>query len=195
MSEIDLKIVVLGPTGVGKTCLIHRYCDNTFDTDTLSTIGAGFFTLARTINNTEVNLFLWDTAGEERFRAVAPSLLHGANGLILVYDISHPPPFDDLNIYFEMFLDNVSVDLSVEMPVLLLGNKCDIETDLPEGNVAAWCSQKRIVHSFKVSAKTGENVTEAVEALVRTLIKPVRATDRAAIPLMISPGPESKPCC
>ena len=84
MSSIDLKIVLLGPAGVGKTCVINRYCNETFIESTQSTIGAGFFPKTITINKTDVNMMIWDTAGEERFKSVAPNLLRGANCLVLI---------------------------------------------------------------------------------------------------------------
>ena len=125
-SSIDLKVVVLGVASVGKTSIINRYCNDSFREDSLSTIGAGFFTHSIKINDTEVTLMLWDTAGEERFRSVAPSLLRGSNGLVLVYDVTNVQSFNELEIYLEMFLDVVNVNAMSVMPVLLLGNKTDL---------------------------------------------------------------------
>jgi small GTP-binding protein len=200
--EICLKIVILGPPGVGKTSIIHRYCNGYFQTDTVSTIGAGFFTHTIIMSNVEVTLLLWDTAGEERFRSVAPSILHGANGMILVYDRTQPSSLEELNIFLEMFLDNVPVDVSSELPILLLGNKCDLEGEDSDGSqitdaaVATWCAQRRIVHSFSVSAKSGLNVSEAMQALVATLMTPASATEKSSLRLVMQPmAPDAKPCC
>jgi small GTP-binding protein len=196
MCELDLKVVFLGPASVGKTSLIHRYCNGTFQPETLSTIGAGFFTQTLTIDNSDVNLFLWDTAGEERFRSVAPSLLRGANGLVLVYDVTQPATFDELNVYLEMFLDTVPVDLSVELPVLVLGNKSDLTSEVTQANVESWCSQKRIVHIFNVSAKSGDQVNEAMKTLIRTLMKPVQTMDKPSLQLVMAPvAPQKNGCC
>lgn len=181
---------------MGKTSIIHRYCNGIFQPDTLSTIGAGFFTHTIEIDKMEVTLLLWDTAGEERFRSVAPSLLRGANGLVLVYDVTTATSFDDLNIYLEMFLDNVQVDLSCQLPILLLGNKIDMETrQIPETQVTSWCTKNRIVHNYLVSAKTGENIEMAMNVLVESLLNPVQTNDRPTLQLTPVPATDKKPCC
>ena len=193
---LDLKIVVLGAASVGKTSIIHRYCNGVFQQDTLSTIGAGFFTHTIQVDKMEVTLLLWDTAGEERFRSVAPSLLRGANGLVLVYDVTTAGSFDDLNIYLEMFLDNVQVDLSCQLPILLLGNKIDVKArQISDTQVASWCTKNRIVHSYLVSAKTGENIDTAMNVLVQSLLNPVQTNDRPTLQLTPVPASERKPCC
>jgi small GTP-binding protein len=194
--SIDLKVVVLGAASVGKTSIIHRYCNGTFRTDLTSTIGAGFFTHTFMIDEMEVTLLLWDTAGEERYRSVAPSLVRGANGLVLVYDRTQISSFADLTVYLEMFLDVVQVDLSNELPVLVLGNKCDIEDAvISEAQVQAWCQKNRVVHHFLVSAKTGTNVEEAVNTLVASLLHPRKSTDRPTLQLTPIPAPPKSACC
>lgn len=193
---IDLKIVVLGAASVGKTSIIHRFCNGVFQPDTLSTIGAGFFTHTIQVDETEVTLLLWDTAGEERFRSVAPSLLRGANGLILVYDVTQSSTFEDLNIYLEMFLDTVQVDMACQLPVLLLGNKVDIETrEIGETQIEAWCTKNKIAQNYLVSAKTGENIELAINKLVESLLKPSHVSDRPPLQLTPIPAQANKQCC
>jgi small GTP-binding protein len=194
--SIDLKVVALGAASVGKTSLIHRYCNGSFRSDLETTIGAGFFTQTSMHGDTEVTLLLWDTAGEERFRSVAPSLLRGANGLILVYDLTQPNSFEELTTYLEMFLDTVAVDLSHELPVLVLGNKSDMDNPvIPRAQVQAWCQKNRVVHHFLVSAKTGDNVHEAVNTLVDSLLNPRQSTDRPTLQLTPIPATHKSACC
>jgi small GTP-binding protein len=193
---VDRKIIVLGNGNVGKTCIIQRYCNGIFQIETLHTIGAGFFTHTAVVDTCDVTLFLWDTAGTERFRAIAPSLLRGAHGVVLVYDVTEPVSFSDLHIWLEMFLDTVQVDLSCELPVLVLGNKCDLEAVVGKETVKVWCEKNRILHSYCVSAKTGEKVDEAMNALVRTLICPVRLEEaESPVQLAAVPAPKKKDCC
>ena len=185
-SSIDLKVVVLGVASVGKTSIINRYCNDSFREDSLSTIGAGFFTHSIKINDTEVTLMLWDTAGEERFRSVAPSLLRGSNGLVLVYDVTNVQSFNELEIYLEMFLDVVNVNAMSVMPVLLLGNKTDLGNfAVPEQNVEEWKKKYKIQHSALVSAKTGENINEAFTKLVNDLIKPPNFEENKPVQLVL----------
>ena len=193
-SSIDLKVVVLGVASVGKTSIINRYCNDSFREDSLSTIGAGFFTHSIKINDTEVTLMLWDTAGEERFRSVAPSLLRGSNGLVLVYDVTNVQSFNELEIYLEMFLDAVNVNAMPVMPVLLLGNKTDLGNfAVPEQNVEEWKKKYKIQHSALVSAKTGENINESMYDFAKSLIKPSHGKERV-VPIGEEKN-QKKKCC
>jgi small GTP-binding protein len=193
---VDLKVVALGASSVGKTSIIHRYCNGKFLSGPFSTIGAGFFTHVLVVNGTEVTLLLWDTAGEERFRSIAPSLLRGANGLILVYDLCNPSAVDDLGIYLEMFLDTVKVDMSLELPVVLLGNKCDLgHFEVDRQQVDAWRKKNRIVHHVLVSAKTGEGIDNAITALVQAMLDPRQTSERPTLQLTPVPAARRKECC
>lgn len=209
---LDLKIVFLGAESVGKTALIHRYCNNKFQENIMNTIGAGFFTHSLKIDDLELNLLLWDTSGEERFRSVAPSLLRGANGLVLVYDLTNPKSFEDVNIYLEMFLDTVVVDMGCELPVLLLGNKVDLikqndnrnedsesSSVLLDRQVDEWCIKNKIILKNKVSAKSGEGVAQSIEKLVHTIITPDRSEDQRPLQLTAVPVEENnnnnRGCC
>ena len=168
---LNLKIVVLGPAFVGKTCLINRICNGTFPQNSLSTIGAGFFPHTMTIDDTEIDMMLWDTAGEERFQSVAPSLLHGANGMILVFDITNESSFEALQTYLNIFLESAEYDPTKSLPILLLGNKADQqERPISEGKINRWLQTNRIPYYRDVSAFTGEGVSEAFVDFLRGFI-------------------------
>jgi small GTP-binding protein len=195
MSSVDLKIVVLGSAFVGKTSIINRYCNGSFSEDTLSTIGAGFFTNTMTIDGTEITSMLWDTAGEERFRSVAPSLLRGANGLVLVYDVTSPNSFNDINIYMEMFLDTCKFDPTIALPVLLLGNKSDLEAIVPMEQVDEWKLKNHVAYSALVSAKTGDNIKKSMDEFIKTLVNPEMSMDTQPIKIVITADEKKSGCC
>ena len=195
ISSLDLKIVVLGSAYVGKTSLINRYCNGTFIEETLSTIGAGFFTNTLNIDGIEVTSMLWDTAGEERFRSVAPSLLRGANGLVLVYDVTQLQSFEDVNIYMEMFLDTCKCDPSIALPVLLLGNKCDLVPVVQQEQVEEWKSKNHVTYSGLVSAKTGQNVNDLMQGFIRSLVNPEVSTETQPIRIVITQTEKKQECC
>ena len=197
-SSIDLKIVVLGPAGVGKTCVIHRFCNGTFLNSTLPTIGAGFFPHTMQVDETEVNIMLWDTAGEERFRSVAPSLLRGANGLILVFDLSSSSSFPDVEIYLNMFLDTTEYDCDKDLPVLLVGNKCDLERDISDETINEWAQEHKVKNIAYVSAKTGEGIDDAIQNFIKEFLKTPVQNDAPPISINVKnePAPqEKKKCC
>lgn len=197
MSSIDLKIVVLGSAYVGKTSIINRYCNGCFLEETMSTIGAGFFTNILKVNDSEVTSMIWDTAGEERFRSVAPSLLRGANGLVLVYDQTQPTSFNDIDIYMDMFLDTCKSDPSMTLPVLLLGNKSDLESHIPQDDVEEWKRRNKVVYNSNVSAKTGEGIQEALENFIKALVNPEMSSDPGPLKITLSPcvKKEKESCC
>lgn len=195
-SNIDMKIVVLGSSYVGKTSIINRYCNGTFIEETRSTIGAGFFTHSLTVDDIEVTIMLWDTAGEERFRSVAPSLLRGANGLIIVFDITQKQSFDDIDIYLDMFLDHYKVEQDQEIPVLLLGNKTDLGNKIiPDESIEKWKKKNHVSLYYEVSAKTGLNIEKAIEELVHEIVVPQQVYDSTPIKIDPTVQPQPKNCC
>jgi small GTP-binding protein len=181
---MDIKIVVLGPAFVGKTSIINRYCNNSFNEDTRSTIGAGFFTHTIMVEETEVTMMLWDTAGEERFRSVAPSLLRGANGLVLVFDLSEQATFNEIDTYLDLFLDTCKVDPTQSPPVLLLGNKADLErSTITDETIDKWKTKNHIPLFSAVSAKTGDGVEAAMQKFVEMLVLPDQ--NRGPMPVQV----------
>lgn len=199
MASMDLKIVVLGTAGVGKTSVICRYCNGTFIEDTLSTIGAGFFTNTLVIDSVEVTMMLWDTAGEERFRSVAPSLLRGANGIVLCYDLGSLASFEEIDTYMEMFLETCKCDFTEKpIPVLLIGNKADLENrQVPPSVIQEWMRKNNAVLHYEVSAKSGLNITEGFEALLKMLVHPEKVREEP-ISISLTEGRKGKgkaACC
>ena len=198
----DLKIVFVGSASVGKTSLINRYCHNSFHPETLSTIGVSFFSHHLTVGDSEVTLMIWDTAGEERFRSVAPSLIRGSDGLVLVFDLTSPQSLDDADIYFDMFLQTVEIPDPERPPVLLLGNKKDLTDENPQlrvsgDAVAAWCERRHVTLCESVSAKTGENVDTAMRKLAEELVLDGNNRRKFAEAVHVEPGQGqgSRTCC
>lgn len=195
----DFKVVFVGAAGVGKTSLINRYCLNTFSEDTMATIGVSFFSRRVQVEKTEITLLIWDTAGEERFRSVAPSLLRGADGLVIVYDVTRPASLSEVDFYFKMFLDMVKLQHN-KLPILLLGNKCDVDCELEakvnEDEVQNWLRKRNVTMTANVSAKTGENVDEAMFKLAQCVaLNYADKTPRSGPTLTINSGTPNKKCC
>jgi small GTP-binding protein len=197
-SSVDLKIVVLGSAYVGKTSIINRYCHAAFSEDLRSTVGASFFTHSLTVDDTEVSMMIWDTAGEERYRSVTPSLVHGARGLVLVFDLTLQTSFTDIDIYIDLFLDNVRIDPNAPVPILLVGNKCDLEErTVDQEDIDKWKQKNRVPLYFPVSAKTGENVEKAMLELVRFLVSPESRPAMTPVEIVLTDKPPAPivPCC
>jgi len=195
LSNVDLKIVFLGFSSVGKTSLIQRFCQGVFKPGGLATIGAGF--LAHTIRTTtqEITLLLWDTAGEERFRSVAPCLLHGADGMVLVYDTSNSDSFKEIDIYYDMFINVVGKKKNSPLPILLFGNKSDLGVNsVSDDEIGQWVDSKNIMFSAIGSAKSGENVKNEIEKFVKAIVD--SKSPSLTIPMSLDDiVPKKRPCC
>ncbi|KAI8326409.1 ras-domain-containing protein [Martensiomyces pterosporus] len=120
---LEAKVAILGKQAVGKTSLVTRYVHRTFTDRTPSTIGASFVTAKIDIDGWECRLQLWDSAGQERFRAMTQMYYRGANAVILVYDITNEESFKDVSTWIQELQQNADME---NMVVLLVGNKLDL---------------------------------------------------------------------
>lgn len=118
-----LKIVLVGDSGVGKTSIISRFTRNKFNPDSSPTIGVEFATKALKIDDQNVKTQLWDTGGQERFRAITQAYYRGALGAIILYDITSSLTFESV----KQWLKEVRDFSTEEALVMLIGNKCDLK--------------------------------------------------------------------
>ncbi|GBP69781.1 Ras-related protein Rab-8A [Eumeta japonica] len=116
------KLLVLGDSNVGKTCIVHRYCDERYYDVYISTIGIDFKQKIINLDGVPVKLQIWDTAGQERFRTLTTAYYRGAMGIILMYDITNLESFNHLSYW----LRNIQEYASPDVIKVLVGNKCDV---------------------------------------------------------------------
>jgi Ras-related protein Rab-1A len=95
------KLLLIGDSGVGKSCLLLRFADNTYTESYISTIGVDFKIRDITLGGQDVKLQIWDTAGQERFRTITSSYYRGAHGIALVYDVTDQESFDNIKQWTE----------------------------------------------------------------------------------------------
>ncbi|XP_075032307.1 ras-related protein Rab-13 isoform X2 [Calonectris borealis] len=117
------KLLLIGDSGVGKTCLIIRFAEDNFTSTYISTIGIDFKIRTVDIDGKKIKLQVWDTAGQERFKTITTAYYRGAVGIILVYDITDEKSFENIQNWMKSIKENASA--GVER--LLIGNKCDME--------------------------------------------------------------------
>jgi small GTP-binding protein len=118
----DAKVVVLGSSGVGKTCIACRFVKNQFAPYIASTIGASFLVKEVTVNGQKITLQIWDTAGQERFRSMAPLYYRGAVAAILVFDITNELSFDKMKEWVRELQANIEEPLVLAIAC----NKADL---------------------------------------------------------------------
>eukprot|EP00826_Nyctotherus_ovalis_P039098 TRINITY_DN3729_c0_g2_i2.p1 TRINITY_DN3729_c0_g2~~TRINITY_DN3729_c0_g2_i2.p1 ORF type:complete len:221 (+),score=59.63 TRINITY_DN3729_c0_g2_i2:148-810(+) len=162
---ISIKIALLGDSGVGKTSILQRYCYDTFDTEVPATEVASFkkSILYSSNKKTEVQLKIWDTAGQETYRSLAPFYCKDADAVMLVYDITNKESFDSLNYW----LDKVHSFSSSNCLIIVVGNKSDCLNNEKVSQKAA--SDFGIANKLSVlivSAKDNINIKRAFESIV-----------------------------
>ena len=160
------KIITLGESGIGKTSLITRFAHDIFEENHLASIGVGFLFKVLDIENKIIKIQLWDICGSERFKTVSPSYYRRTNGAIVAYDISDKWSFDQVKFW----VNEVKAHSKMKTNIVIVGTKCDIldrEVTEEEGKKLA---DELGVKYFETSAKTGYNVNEAYNFLIKDII-------------------------
>ena len=163
-----IKIMTLGNSEVGKTSFIMRYTDNIFQHNYLSTTGLDFKVNIVTIKDKQYRVFLYDTAGEERFRSIALNIIKDTDGILLMYDITNRISFECLPEWIKNVKDSKGKDFAM----ILIGNKIDLEghrkISKEEGKEFA---DENELPFFETSNKDGINIQEAALALINKIIE------------------------
>ncbi|CAL9763505.1 unnamed protein product [Musa acuminata subsp. burmannicoides] len=117
------KVVLIGDSGVGKSNLLSRFTRNHFSIDSKSTIGVEFATRTLQVEGKTVKAQIWDTAGQERYRAITSAYYRGALGALLVYDVTKPKSFENVDRWLKELRDHADANIVV----MLIGNKTDLK--------------------------------------------------------------------
>ncbi|XP_077567375.1 ras-related protein Rab-8B [Stigmatopora nigra] len=161
------KLLLIGDSGVGKTCLLFRFSEDSFNTTFISTIGIDFKIRTIELDGKRVKLQIWDTAGQERFRTITTAYYRGAMGIMLVYDISNEKSYENI----KNWIRNIEEHASADVEKMVLGNKCDM-TDRRQ--VSKDRGEKLAidygVKFMETSAKTSLNVEEAFFTMGRDIL-------------------------
>ena len=157
------KIVVIGDSGTGKSNLVLRYTKNEFSLETQTTIGVELVPKTVTVDGKIIKAQLWDTAGQERFQALASAYFKGAEGALLVYDITKPGSFRGLDKWIEKLHEHADPNITT----LLVGNKCDLKQSREvRTEDAEEFAQKHNMAFLETSALENTNVELAFQKLV-----------------------------
>eukprot|EP00937_MAST-01D_sp_MAST-1D-sp2_P007478 g7478.t1 len=125
---MQIKLLTIGDSAVGKTCLLLRYASDQFQTSFITTIGIDFKTKDVHVEGRPVRLQIWDTAGQERFRTITTSYFNGAHGIMLVYDVCDRASFNSIRNW----VDQIRQHADIHVNMILVGNKCDLKGPDPE---------------------------------------------------------------
>jgi len=152
------KYIVIGDTGVGKSCLLLQFTDKRFQPVHDLTIGVEFGARMIEVGNKQIKLQIWDTAGQESFRSITRSYYRGAAGCLLVYDITRRETFNHLTTW----LEDARQHSNSNMTIMLIGNKCDLESRraVTKAEGEQFARENGLVF-VETSAKTAANVEDA----------------------------------
>ena len=160
------KITVIGDGAVGKTSLIKKYTQGSFQKDYIKTLGAQFSKYDEEIEGDNCKLFFWDIAGQDEFNFMRPTFYKGSKAAIIVFSHTDEESFDHI-INWHEDIKNYTGDL----PIILFGNKMDLidEKDLDNEKVVSIVKERNFLGYYKTSAKTGSGVYEAFQAIIKEL--------------------------
>lgn len=185
------KLVLLGDTAVGKSCLVVRFVRDEFFEFQEPTIGAAFLTQVVELDDSMVKFEIWDTAGQERYRSLAPMYYRGAAAAIIVYDITNPDSFAGA----KSWVKELQRRGDPNVVIALAGNKADLESrrKVQFEEAADYAAEEGILH-LETSAKNANNVKPLFVEIANKLPKNPPQPDREVFPIM-APKEEKKSCC
>ena len=192
------KLLIVGSSAVGKSALLLRYAEGTYDGNYISTIGIDFKVRTINIDDQKVKLQIWDTAGQERFRTIGTAYYRNTHGVIVVYDVTSRESFTSV----ERWLREINQNCEGTVKIVLVGNKDDnpklktVQTD-----EALEFANKMGIQLFETSAKENINVEEMFYATAKLMVSNSiyktlarrKKTDAKNIPSLKETRPRRKP--
>ena len=166
--EIPLyKILLLGDSTVGKTCFLLRFMEDSFIDLHMATIGLDYKLKTMILEEQKiVKVQIWDTAGQDKFRAITRNYYKGASGIILIFDVTNTKSFENI----KKWINEIKEEISENVSIVLIGNKID---NVKERKITKEQGEKIAneigTKFFETSAKTGEGINESVFYLVKII--------------------------
>ena len=185
------KLILLGDSGVGKTSIVRRWITNTFYENQSPTIGSAYVRTTFRFRDEEKEVQVWDTAGEERFRSMAPMYSKDAFAAVIVFSLLSKSSLENIPFWIDALNDKDNT------PIILIGNKFDFETGIEVTPQEAISFASRFhCDYFATSALTGHGVSEAFESLLNKAFLKLETLPKSPIPNSVSIGNQkaSKSC-
>lgn len=169
MEKCDMKcqILLIGDSGIGKTCILRRFADDKFDPNYILTIGVDFKVKTIEINGKSVLVQVWDTAGQERFNTITKNFYHRADAVMLVYDITDAKSFKNIS----QWMHNIDENAKDTIVKTLIGNKCDLKDKrVISRDLGEEMAKEYGISFHETSAKTNINIEVAFGDLIQKIL-------------------------
>jgi len=165
--DMLIKLLLIGDSGVGKSCLLCRYSDDVFNSNFITTIGIDFKIRTIELDGAKIKLQIWDTAGQERFRTITQAYYRGAMGILLVYDVADDKSFNNIRTWMR----NIEQHANEQVVKILLGNKCDNTEDkrMVTKQQGEDLAKEYGIQFFETSAKANINVEDSFNAIAKAI--------------------------
>ena len=166
-----MKFILIGNSGVGKSCMLFQFIEDKFKNGIEPTIGIEFGTKIMDIKDKIVRLQIWDSAGQENYRSITRSYYRNTICAFLVYDTTSRKSFEDIKIW----LEEAKTYGNSSMYFVLIGNKCDLknEREVPLVDGETFANENNMIF-FETSAKENVNVFKAFETVVDAIVNDIK---------------------
>lgn len=174
MADFDylFKILLIGDSGVGKSCLLARFADHIYQETYISTIGVDFKIKTIHLDGKVLKLQIWDTAGQERFKTITSSYYRGAHGIIICYDVTDADTFNNV----QTWLKEIEKYAPDDVCKLLIGNKCDLVVKrVVDHATAKEFADKLNIPFLETSAKNATNVDAAFQRMAEVIRRKIQS--------------------
>ena len=172
--KITFRSVTIGDSSVGKTCIVNRFLQDKFDPAEQNTIGTLYESFQDTRDGRDLEIQIWDTAGQEQYRSLGPIYYRSSAAALVVFDITNRKSFEDIGVWVQEFR-NVAGENTI---VLLVGNKIDLASNrvITQEEAQEWAQKNNCIY-HETSAMSGEGVKELFKVLVDELMKMYNGED------------------
>lgn len=194
--EHKLKIILVGDTNVGKTSILQRKHNNIFNPTFTTTLGVDFYYISLRKNNTDIKIYLWDTAGQEKFANLINVYFRDIDGAMILYDITNRNSFDSIENWIEkisMYNKN-----KTDVPIIIVGTKTDLEKHrMVHKHEVVNISKKYNYITIECSSKENYNIDETFDLIIDKIIthKNLDFTVKDTLEIQESDATIKKNCC
>jgi Ras-related protein Rab-1A len=164
------QLLIIGDSTVGKTSILNKFANGTFNENYLATVGLDNITKDETIDGKNIRIKIWDTAGQERYKALTKGFFNNAEGIMIVFDVTNTETYENLKNWIQSIQTFMGNKME-EIPIIIIGNKIDCEErEVKTEDAESYCKGQNYPY-FETSAKTGENIDKTIRFLVKKVIE------------------------
>ncbi len=178
--DLTLKLLVVGDSSVGKTNFVMRLINNEFSKNYMTTSGIDLKATDIEIKNKKIHIQLWDTAGQEKYKAITKNLFLKVMGALIIYDITNEASYNNLKSWVKL----IKEECGKHMQLIILGNKSDLndQRKISKDEAINYAKEQNIEY-IETSSKTGENVKKAVTMICENILENKELNDSSSFVL------------